>query len=84
MAICFSVPSSAAENSGNVWHFGVFHGAQRPGGFAAGRAFSFLLVGDGVERDKEDEVRGDYAHASESSEFLTSALACVGHPWEVG
>ena len=43
-----------------------------------------LLVGCGVEGEKEEKIGGQDAHASERGKLLTSALAGVGHPLEVG
>lgn len=50
----------------------------------ASSSLSRLLVGSQVEGDEEDQVGGQDAHAGESSEFLTGAFACTGHPFEVG
>lgn len=65
----------------DVRDLGVLEGA---GGLAAGGALAVLLVGCDVEGDEEEEVRGDDTHAGEGGEFLACALACVGHPGEVG
>lgn len=43
-----------------------------------------LLVGDKVERDKENQVRGENAHSGEGCKLLASASSVVGGPWEVG
>lgn len=43
----------------------------------------FLLIGGDVEGDEQEQVGGDDTDTSESSEFLTGALAHVGGPREV-
>lgn len=43
-----------------------------------------LLVGGDVERDEEEQVRADDGDSGESGELLTSALAHIGSPGEVG
>ena len=65
----------------NIWQLSVFQGSSS---FATSWAFSILLVCGEVERDEENQVRTDYAHTSESSEFFTGAVSSVWHPWEVG
>ena len=52
--------------------------------FASSWSLTFFLVGYDVERDKEKEVGGEYSHASESCEFLSSAFACIRYPRPVG
>lgn len=52
---------------------------------AAGTAsLGGLVVGDNVEGDEQNKVRGEDAHSSKSGEFLTGTVAHVGSPGEVG
>lgn len=71
----------AVEQRGNIRHLNI---TERPCSFAASEAFALLLVGCEVERDEEQEVRADNAHTSKCGKFLSSAVARVWHPWEVG
>ena len=71
----------AIGESSNVRYLSILQGSC---GFSPRRSLPFLLVGCEVERDEEQEVRADYAHAGERREFLARAFARVGHPWEVG
>ena len=68
------------------WDLEVAHVDERLlASVAAGAAsLDLLLVGGDVETDEQEEVRGDNGDTSESSEFLTGALAHVGSPGEVG
>lgn len=49
----------------------------------AGGALAALLVGGKVEGNEENQVRAEDRDARESSKFLASTLARVGHPSEV-
>lgn len=43
----------------------------------------WFLVGRKVERNKEEEVRGQNCNTGEGCEFLAGTMASVGHPLEV-
>ena len=45
---------------------------------------SLFAVCSKVERDEEDEVGRENAHASKSSKLLTRTISCVWHVREVG
>lgn len=81
MSVLQSWVDLAVGESSNIRELGSHEGAS---GFAACGAFAVLLVGCEVEGDEQEEVGADYAHAGESSEFLSSAFSCIRHPWEVG
>jgi hypothetical protein len=83
MAICLPIRihTCAGHEGRDIGDLGIFQGA---GGFAACRSLSVFLVGCKVEGDEEEEVRADDAHACESREFLSGALASVRHPLPVG
>lgn len=50
----------------------------------AGSRGLVLLVGGEVERDEQNQVRAEDNDTSKGSKLLTSALAGIGHPGEVG
>lgn len=70
-------------SSNDVWvgDRGLRHAAER---LASTGYLAILLIGSKVERDEQHQVRGENTHSRESSEFLSSALAGIGHRVEVG
>ena len=76
-----SARSLSADDILRVGQRGLAHPAKR---LAGSRALVVLLVGGEVEGDEKDEVRAENAHAREGGKLLTSALAGIGHPGEVG
>jgi hypothetical protein len=54
------VAQLAMGEGGDIGNLGL---TQRACGFAPGGALAIFLVGRDVERDEEEEVRADYAHA---------------------
>jgi hypothetical protein len=63
----------------------ILHGDKRFSSSVSSRSagLDLLAVGREVEGNEEDEVGGEDGHASESSEFLTSADTSVRHRGEV-
>lgn len=53
-------------------------------GLASTRRLAILLVRGEVEGDEEDEVGGENSNTGKGGELLSSTLAGVGHPLEVG
>lgn len=78
LAICLS-----ADSLGDVQRVGkrsLAHAAQRRTGSLGG----VLLVSREIEGDEQDQVGAENCDSSKSGELLTSALASIGHPGEVG
>ena len=65
---------------GKIGQRSLAHAAQR----LASGLLAVLLVGSEVERDEEDQVRAENGDTREGRKLLTSALASIGHPGEVG
>lgn len=68
------------RGGGEVGERGLAHSSQA----LASSGLATALVSGEVERDEEDQVRADDAHAGEGGKLLTSAAAGIGHPGEVG
>lgn len=68
-----------------VWERKVFHGDQ---GFSSSvpprsSGNGLLPVRGEVERDKEQQIGAENAHASESGKFFSRASTNVRRPWEI-
>lgn len=70
----------------NARQLGILHINQSLAAGVSARASSLgsLLVGDKVERDEENQVRGENSHSGEGGKLLASASSVVRGPWEVG
>lgn len=71
----------SVSESRNIWELSIL---KRSRSLATSSLLSILFISGDIERDEKEEIRAEDTHASERSEFLTSALAGVWHVREVG